>query len=173
MFDKPRRRSFLNLNLVPIMDMLVTVIFFLLLSITFIEFTKQTIPPSSVSTIEDPLRPPPVNPKLYMGRTAQGLKAVLEWTGVNPGVTSTFLEVPSETRGAHKVLREQIDQMIKKFKESYPEVNTLQLGLARDLDYQIMMAVMDGVRMNMGDVVLASYVDAEAAIEKLGDGNGI
>ena len=53
-------------ELVPILDALTSVIFFLLLSTTFIELTKITVPPSQTSVVTDPQTPPPATPKLYI-----------------------------------------------------------------------------------------------------------
>jgi len=158
LFPKPHRRRIQELNIVPILDMLTTVIFFLLLSTSFIEFNKLTVPPSRVSTITDPIAPPPMQPKMILVRKGDGRRLLMTWAGKTPGERSEI--IGPDIVGA--ALVELSKKVITDFSEKYPGEKSLQLGLGSDVAYQDLVAVMDGAREHMPDIVLISYQEAEA-----------
>lgn len=147
----------MDLNIVPILDMLVCVIFFLLLTTSFMVLTKQTLPPSSVSTITDPVIPPPVSPKLSLIESNQGLKAQLSWSGLHPGKLEE--QVAKDDRDA---LIQKVGELMQKFAKSYPNEKTLQIGLGAQIEYQNLISVMDAVKEVTPDMVLFDYREAEA-----------
>jgi hypothetical protein len=167
-FEKPRRRLVRELNIVPIIDMLTTVIFFLLLSTTFMEYTKLTVPPSKVSTITDPVAPPPLAPKLAFVRQGSGYRLVLSWAGATGGEISKDFQPDAGTDLASpktaQALLEFTKAAVGEFATKFPGEKSLQLGLGRDVAYQGLIAVMDGAREKMPDVVLISYDEAEARV---------
>ena len=167
---KTPKRHIKHLNIVPILDMLTTVIFFLLLSTSFMEYTKITVPPSmtSVVTVSTP-QPPAISPKL-LGVNRQGkLQIVLTWTGKTPGqaMESVTLDDPKERR---KQILELTTKLIAKFSENYPKEKTIQIGLGQDVPYQDLISLMDGTREKLPDVVLISYNEAEARTNGIGPG---
>lgn len=148
-FKRPARRAIRDLNVVPIIDMFTTVVFFLLLSTSFIALTKLTVPPSRVSTISDPVAPPPLAPKMIVFGEAEQLKVSLSWAGTNPGIKTEAVRKNS--------LFETTKKMVEEFNKKYPDEKSLQLGMAENVKYQNLIAAMDGVRELMPDVVLISY----------------
>jgi biopolymer transport protein ExbD len=172
LFHKSHRRHVKELNIVPILDMMTTVIFFLLLSTSFIEFTKITVPPSSTATITDPITPPPVTPRMILMKKDLGYRLQLTWTGRSPGVLFRTLEnekieaaikqaeelkqatdpkgivVPEEL--VSKEIMRMASEMIKEFKVNFPSENTFQVGLGGKVAYQNLVGVMDGIQIGVG-----------------------
>ena len=68
---RPKKRM-KDLNIVPILDMLTTVIFFLLMSTSFIEYTKLTLPPASTISSANSSAVPPVAPKMTVKNLNDG-----------------------------------------------------------------------------------------------------
>jgi biopolymer transport protein ExbD len=160
-FEKPHRRHVTELNIVPILDMLVTVIFFLLLSTSFIEFTKLTVPPSRVSTITEPLAPPPIAPKMLLVKRGESLRMILTWTGKAPGEVNEIYKAEAPEKH-NSGLQELSKRVLTDFTTKFPTEKTLQLGLGSNVAYQDLVSVMDGARDLLPDIVLISYNEAEA-----------
>jgi len=160
-FPTRHKRRIIDLNIVPILDMLTTVIFFLLLSTSFMEYTKLTVPPSGVAVITDPLVPPPLGPKLILFKAGKELKAMLTWVGSKPGEAMDSVPITDldETRVGLVTLTRK---MSKEFITKFPKEKTLQMGLSPKLPYQYLIAGMDGVRENMPDIVLISPLEVAA-----------
>ncbi|OFZ18779.1 MAG: hypothetical protein A2X94_06165 [Bdellovibrionales bacterium GWB1_55_8] len=160
LFAKPPKRGTLELNLVPIIDMLTSVIFFILLSTTFVAFTKVTVPPSRVISSTDPLAPPPVAPKVFLVRNQEGYSLSMLWGGAEPGeetkdiTIATPGELPESLRSASL-------ELSKNFHAKYPLERSVQLGLGSDVPYQGLISIMDGIRENVPDIVLVSYDEAD------------
>lgn len=160
---KPQRRHVRHLNIVPILDMLTTVIFFLLLSTSFIQFTKLTVPPSQVSTITDPIAPPPLAPKLVVVKAGADLhRLILTWAGKEPGEDARPYRAATDPKKDVPELAALAGKMISDFHTKFPTEKSLQIGLGHDVEYQKLIAVMDGARENMPDIVLISYNEAES-----------
>jgi biopolymer transport protein ExbD len=164
-FERPSRRPVHELNLVPIIDMFSTVIFFLVLSTSFIAFTKLTIPPSKVSTITDPVAPPPLAPKMLLFGSPGDYRLHLSWAGREPGTALEKIE--AEGPASEPLLLQAGKKLATGFHEKYPEERSLQIGLAGDLPYQGLISVMDGVRDSLPDIVLISYQETEQRAKKL------
>lgn len=146
-------------ELVPILDALTSVIFFLLLSTTFIELTKITVPPSQTSVVTDPQVPPPATPKLYI--KAEGLKTLqfkLKWAGRNPDQIKKTVE-RSPTNARSREVEAVALEIIKEFKAKFPEEKSIQMIFSDTATYQELISVMDGVRVEMQDIVLLSPED--------------
>lgn len=156
-----RRPGVHDIPIAPIIDMLVAIIFFLLLSTTFVELSKQTVPPARLSTITNPVAPPPLAPKLFALRTSTGLRLVLRWSGDKPGqaVRNVALSEPSIFSEA---LVAETKKLIGAFTRKYPQAATLQIGFTQNIVYQEVISVMDGVLAFIPDLVLVSYDDAAA-----------
>lgn len=157
-FEKPARRSQKDLNIVPILDMLVTIIFFLLSTAGFLEYTKLTVPPSATSVAAPTKTEPPLSPRMYLVQSGADLRLVFAWTGGRPGQKSATIAGQGEDR--RKSLLEQAKRFSGDFLESHPGEKTVQLGLGPDVPYQDLVTLMDGVRDALPDMVLISYDDA-------------
>lgn len=161
MFSREHRRNQIDLNIVPIMDMLICVIFFLLLSTTFMGFTNLQVPPSAVTTISDPGKTEPLAPKMMAFIRDNALQIRLEWRGPKPGA-QTAMVAPKLLEGRALTVQDETRNMVKKFKEQYPNENTLQMSLSAEIPYQILIAMMDGAREQLPDVILYSYSEVDA-----------
>jgi hypothetical protein len=138
------------------------VIFFLILSSSFVEFNKQTLPPSSVSTSSGPATPDtttPLNPKLIAVKIANKYRLLLIWAGKEPGQDEAYVDASDENSVE---LQKRTGELVQKFKVKYPAQASLQLGLGSDLSYQTLISVMDGAREYLQDIVLVSDEDAMA-----------
>jgi biopolymer transport protein ExbD len=159
-----KKRPIRDLNIVPILDMLTTIIFFLLLSAAFTEFTKVTIPPAAVSTTHDPKAEEPLSPKLMAETAGEGLNVKLMWTGKSPG---SFHDTVKSAPGENPEVRRQnviaqTGELMKKFAAAHPGEKTLQVGLGERVAYQDMISVMDGARPVIPDLVMISYGEVSA-----------
>ncbi len=150
---RPKKRM-KDLNIVPILDMLTTVIFFLLMSTSFIEYTKLTLPPASTISSANSSAVPPVAPKMTVKNLNDGYLLELAWGGANPGLTK--MNAKSDT------LVSQARELVQKFSATYPKEKTIQISMDRLVKYQALISVMDGVKESMPDTVLVSYQEAEA-----------
>ena len=162
-FSKPERKSIRELNLVPVIDMFTTVIFFLILSTSFYGFTKLTVPPSKVSVNTDPLTPPPLGTKLMIGSSRRGeslpegtYSLLISWVGSSPG--------QEETSASAADLQIRVAEIAGRFKEKFPVEKTIQLGLQGSVPYQVLIHAMDGVRDKLPDIVLVSPEEASARL---------
>lgn len=159
-FDRESAAHIPEPDLVPILDGLVSVIFFLLLSISFIGLTKVTVPPSSSTVVSSENAKIPLSPKLTAKILDEKIRMDLDWIGPKPD--RLFIETDRIERNlVNKEYIEKVRQMVKEFKLRYPAENTLQLALDRDLSYQEMISIMDGARESMGDLVLNSYEEVQ------------
>lgn len=161
LFERVKPRTGIDLNVVPIMDMLICVIFFLLLSTTFMGYTKLQVPPSSVTTITDPVRPEPLSPKMMAYIFDGQLQIRLEWKGQSPG-SKTIPIAARDLVGRAKKVQDRTAEMIREFKRVYPSETTLQMALSAEIPYQILISMMDGARLLLPDVVLYSYTEVDA-----------
>ncbi|MBC7396063.1 MAG: biopolymer transporter ExbD, partial [Bdellovibrionales bacterium] len=130
-------------------DMLTTVIFFLLMSTTFIEYNKLTLPPASTVVSTSQSAADPLRPKLLVTRAGKELSLYLVWQGKTPGHQVIKVD-PAEVSA-------KLTELLKTFAEKYPTEKTLQVSLDKEVNYQVLISVMDGSRELMPDVVLLSY----------------
>lgn len=163
---KVGRRQQIDLNVVPILDMLVCVIFFLLLSTSFIGYTKLTLPPSGVSTLTEPLAPAPLNPKLLITQDKGQMKFLIKWEGASPGYkikkaayTDAFKE--------NEQITSDIKILLKDFLDEYKDQKTLQIGMGPGVAYQYLISAMDAAQGLMPDQVIISYDEAKLVSEKV------
>jgi biopolymer transport protein ExbD len=164
-FERPHRKEIFEINLVPVIDMLTTVIFFLLLSTVFIAFNKLTVPPSKVSTITNPVAPPPLAATILVAESApsaasQTIELRFNWGGKEPGQVSQSVSIPDlETTPA--LLLDASKKLADEFHKKYPDERTIRVGLERTIPYQSLISVMDGIRESLPDLVLISYDETE------------
>jgi biopolymer transport protein ExbD len=160
---KSNRRHVREIPLAPVLDLLTVVVFFLILSTSFTELTKQTLPPSAISTITDPNALPPLNPKLFAVHTSNGYRLLLQWSGQNPGQSENMVAPIAEEEKLAASLQAQANQLIKEFKKKFGTESSIQISLGPNMTYQEMVSIMDGVREEMQDIVLLSSSEALAA----------
>lgn len=164
LFTRPPRRFLHELNIVPVIDLFTIVIFFMLLSTTFIAFTKLTVPPAKVSSVSDPVTTPPLSAKLVLLEgeaegAGPGYRLALSWAGPQPG--RQVARVPAlEAKALQVRLTAESRRLVEEFARTYPSEKSIRLGLGAGLPYQQLISVMDGVREKLPDVVLISYEEA-------------
>jgi len=173
LFDRPHRKHIKDLNLVPVIDMFTTVLFFLLLSTSFFAFTKLTVPPAQVDTITQPLPVAPLSPKIILGSFKGGsqLRLILIWEGNQPGEITETVEsdLPNATP---EQIRKKANALVGAFLKNHPDEKSIRLSMTANTPYQYLISAMDGVRDHIQDVVLTSYEEAEAKWSKLQSGSG-
>lgn len=156
-FETTDRKHVPEPDLVPILDGLTAVIFFLLLSLSFIGFTKITIPPSFVSAAQSS-DDKPVSPRVKATLQGESILVKLEWLGKNPGnISESAIRVPAKNK--NESLIEAAEKLASKFKEKYPGEKALQVTLGPDLNYQELISLMDGLRKSYEDLTLSNYTD--------------
>lgn len=161
LFTRTPRRKVQDLNIVPILDMLTTVIFFLLLSTSFLEYVKLSVPPASVSTVPPDRDPLPANPKLVLvGSGKSGMQLRLSWGGSAPGTRTSDVR-PADGVSAKSEVQAKARELAAEFKKLNGAEKTLKIALSAQLPHQYLIAVMDGVKEFLPDVVLLSHADAE------------
>lgn len=150
-----------EMDLVPILDGMTSVIFFLILSSTFIQYTKITLPPSQIapasSTPPDtpPSTDPPMNPRIFTLKEDKELILTLTWQGKTPD--KIIKKIPVDAKGKRSVeLYESAKTLGEEFKKKFPDEKNIQLGFSGAANYQQMLDVMDGIRKTMKDIVLLS-----------------
>jgi biopolymer transport protein ExbD len=163
MFDldsTTERRHAPEPDLVPILDGLTAVIFFMLLSISFIGITKLTVPPSSASVSTS--TEVPISGRVIAQLEGDMISVKLEWIGQKPGsVTQKAKRALSDAKNSDLV--DAVEKLAIQFKAKFPEEKTIQIALASKLNYQELISVMDGLRKNelYEDLVLSSYTEAD------------
>ena len=133
----------------------------MVLSVSFSEYVKLTIPPTQItesppSTLENT---PPVSPKLIVKEMGHLIYIGLLWTGKTPGSFTEKL-VKSPDLDQDKIYL-TVESLTKKFKEKFPNENELQVGLTAQLKFKQFITVTDAAKKNFKDVVMMSYEDAE------------
>ncbi len=95
----------------------------------------------------------------------------MTWAGSNPGVKSQklTLDLKKDEPAMFDELTKSSQKMVEEFKKDYPKESTLQLGMGRNVEYQALISLMDGVRFSMGDLVLISYNEADVQNKLLKD----
>ncbi|MBY0469934.1 biopolymer transporter ExbD [bacterium] len=161
LFTKPQRRHIKELNIVPILDMLTVIIFFLLMSTSFMEYTKLTLPPSATATVSSAAKIPPLNPKILMVKDGEDLKITLIWGGDKPGEQTQRVGAGRPNDMRLNIIRTTVE-MTESFAKKYPKEKTVQMGAGARVAYQDLISLMDGVRDTLPDIVLISYGEAEA-----------
>lgn len=159
--DSPPKDYHQDLPITPILDMMVAIIFFLLLSTTFYSLTFQSVPPAQSVTITDPLEPPPRAPRLLIISSTTGIRASLNWLGAEPGVWKVQTEMSNPVEVNQQYIA-QVKNLIFQFISKYPDEKTFQIGFGGDINYQIMVSTIEAVTHYVPDIALLSYSETEA-----------
>lgn len=156
LLEKPRRRHVQEINLVPIIDMLTTIIFFLLLSMGFIQYNKIGLPNSSVSVASANDKQQELHPKLVLvSNENEKLFLVLKWSGANSG------QIIKEVSGSELELESKTQELLSHFQEKFPNEKTLQVGMSPSVPYSKLVTLMDISKTYMPSIVLLSSKDAQ------------
>jgi biopolymer transport protein ExbD len=164
MFDfenATERRHAPEPDLVPILDGLTAVIFFLLLSISFIGITKITMPPS-VASVSSASNKTPVSGRVVAKLAGNAIQVKMEWIGNQPGEMIEKVSRASVTQKNDELVDAAV-KLAQAFKLKFPEEKTIQIALASQLNYQELISIMDGFRKDgmYEDLVLSSYTEAD------------
>lgn len=165
--NRPKRHHVKEIPLAPILDLLTVVIFFLILSASFIEIRQNTLPPSSTITSKgtaDSTDLIPLNPKLIMGKKEKKTTLLLKWFGVKPGQLIKEVLLTKDDYDQH--LKESASNIIKEFKKIYPLESKIQLGWNGNIKYQTVLTVVDGVMLEIKDLIFLSPEESEILFEK-------
>lgn len=155
------RKQTMEPDLVPILDGLVAVIFFLLLSISFVGLTKVTLPPS-VASVAQASKDIPLSTRIRAYLENSTIVVKLDWIGNRPGsMTETVVRGASAEK--NPALIEAVQKLTTQYKAQHPDENTLQLSLGENMTYQEMISIMDGALGQLKDIALSSYEEAENA----------
>lgn len=155
------RRHLPEPDLVPILDGLTSVIFFLLLSATFIEYTKLTLPPSQTSVGASTSNEDPLAPKILVKNLGDKVRLQMTWGGSKPSSKSKTVDRPDREKKSSE-METAAREMVEDFIKVYPAEKSIQLGLSKDASYQDMITVMDGVRKTFENVVLVGPDEANS-----------
>lgn len=164
-YEERKTRAISDLNIVPILDMFISIVFFLLLSTSLLGLTKIFLPPSGVHTITDPLTPPPLNPKMFLKSSSAGVKAILKWEGAKPGASVRELPNNILEDSARLDAIAQMKELVQTYKAQFPNEKTLQVGLDAGMPYQWLISMMDAASDDLPDLILLSYNEAQAIKE--------
>lgn len=150
------KRRLPEIDLVPILDAMTCVIFFLILSSVFVELTKVTLPPAQTSTLSSTDKKNPLSPKLFaVVRPEQKIAIALVWSGDSPNkkVKEIFR---TDQKKRSKELEAATKELVSDFSREFPGEKSLQVGISPQGTYQELIAIMDGARASMQDLVLIS-----------------
>ncbi len=164
---KKKRRHIKEIPLAPILDLLVVVIFFLILSASFIEVRQNTLPPSSTSVVKDVVLTVdliPLNPKLIMIHKNGEITLLLKWGGEKPG--QIIKKLKSKKQSYDFELKKAVTEIMIDFKKNNPKEKSIQLGWQRDINYQAVLTVVDGAMVVTKDLVFLSPEESEILFEK-------
>jgi len=164
---KPKRHHVKEIPLAPILDLLTVVIFFLILSASFIEIRQETIPPSSTITSSEESKQPlvlPLNPKLIMSKNEGDIVLLLKWFGAAPGQLTKKIKLSNATYDVQ--LKTNASDLLNDFLKAHPKESQIQLGWQGDIKYQSVLTVIDGVIPVIKDLVFISPEESETLFQK-------
>jgi len=154
---RKQRRVVREVNIIPVLNLMVMIIFFLLLTTSFVEFTKKTVPPSSKVTMTDPVRPLPLAPRLLLMKIGGTYRIQMTWQGESPGMAFKVHRMGVGIEGVTDRAQDKLDidalqilrfteNLVADFLKNYPEEKNIQVGLSADSAYQLMISLMDGAQ---------------------------
>ncbi len=162
---KPKHRHIKEIPLAPILDLLVVVIFFLILSASFIEVRQNTLPPSSTAKAEVTADQPetlPLNPKVLVVQKNNEFLLLLKWFGAKPGQIEKKSPLFALDQKYNFELKQQAAALVTEFLKDHPLEKSIQIGYAGKTHFQDVISVFDGVFSVTKDIVLLSDQETEA-----------
>lgn len=161
-----------RIDLVPIIDAMTCVIFFLLLSSTFIEFTKISMPQAVTSVVTTSVaKEPPLTPKLIGVIKGDFIHLILSWNGKKPSHMEKRVKRDPQNQRS-EALQSTTQGIVQEFKKLYPQEPALLLGFAPKVTYQEMISAMDGARQELDDLVLVSWTESQMAESMVTEAKG-
>ena len=159
-FPRRKSREMIELNITSLLDMMSTILFFLLLSVSFMGMTSLTLPPSAKKTVKNPFAEKPLAPKVFAFPVTGGyLRIILAWQGKEPG--EIVRDVPRVSSDQiNNSLVTLMTKTVNQFLTKFPNESSIQMSLATDVNYQEMISIMDGIRAKISDIVLLSYEES-------------
>jgi biopolymer transport protein ExbD len=155
---KPKRAHVKEIPLAPILDLLTVVIFFLILSTSFIELRQNILPPSSTITTKSEAIPDnsklPLSPKLLMVTSEREMILMLNWLGEKPDKIVKKIKISNNDYNVE--LKSTVQKIVKEFKAKFPDEKALQIGWEGNLKYQTVLNVVDGVILEIKDIAFLS-----------------
>ncbi len=153
-----------RIDLVPILDALVVVIFFLVLSISFTELTKVTLPPTQIVEESKSLLQNNIDlkkntkPRLLGNFTHEKIDLVLEWDDEE---IKKITESISRELHDNFLLSRTVEKILYQYKIKYPGEKTLIISTTEDSTFQEFISIVDGAKIYFPDIVMNSYKNAE------------
>ncbi len=163
---RPKRRSTMDIPLAPILDMLVAVIFFLLLSTTFVAYTKQNLPPAKVSTLPESSTETPLAPRVLVQRSGEQIQLILSWQGLKPGEKRAMVRAQNPETFSADLYKAATD-LVTPFSQTYVTELSVRLGLSESASFQDMITIMDAIVKSFPEIVLISYDEARPQVANL------
>lgn len=158
-----------RIDLVPIIDAMTCVIFFLLLSSTFVEFTKITMPQAASAVVTAAVdAEPPLSPKLIGVVKGAYIHLILSWSGQKPDHVSRRVMRDQKNQRSES-LQATAEGMAQEFKARFPKEQVLLLGFSPQVTYQEVISTMDGARKEISDLVMVSWTEAKSAEGLVGE----
>jgi biopolymer transport protein ExbD len=149
-----KKKKIEDVNVAPILDVMFTIIFFLLVATSFEAYTKLTVPPSRVSAAQaKPGDEPPANPRVIVHKAGNGkFNIQISAAGKTP--------YEKDKDSDFEKLRINVSELVKNYLKKNPSEKTYQLTIESDMIYDVLIQAMDGIRESSEDVVLVAPVDA-------------
>jgi biopolymer transport protein ExbD len=159
------RRQTSEMNLYPIIDMMATIIVFLVVSTSFTAFTKHTLPPSGVSTLASQNDTKPLQPMLMIAQRSEEIVLDLSWQGASPSSKRESVSIRGLSDAKiSEAVRTRAGNLVAALRKQFPSEKTLQIGFSSESKYQLLISAMDGVQPEMPDVVLLDYFSVDARL---------
>lgn len=152
--------STFDLNLAPFLDIIVSIIPMLLLSVAFIQIKMIEAPTPQVVT-EQTVKEPPKPETTILLRISKARGFVFEVTDPKGKVTTTKLDLATGQYDLDGLLQEAI-----RLKERYPEISKLQLMPEEDVSFDDIVKVIDQVRQKPRSPAAAPVSITDAAQAK-------
>jgi len=160
-FNPRKPRELDEPNLIPILNLFIVIIFFLIFMSSFQKLTEQALPKASVSTQQlENNDDVPLNPKLIIHTLKdETTTLLLSWEGNNPGsLAKDFIINDTEK------LKEETGLLVEEFWKEYPEEKTIQVGMSSKSKLQTLISVLDIVKDKTPSIVMISPEDSEVVI---------
>jgi hypothetical protein len=149
---KPRRRQSPEINLTPILDMLVSIIFFLLIFCVFSEYSQVSLPAvkEATNSVTDSVL---LSPKILVRSLSNGrVRFDLLWAGEHPGRQTQ--EFGFSQLNSADTWMTAMKKFSENFAKQYPRQKSIEVGLEGQFSYQHLLYVIDALADRFPDVAL-------------------
>ena len=154
---RKNRHHIKEIPLAPILDLLTVVIFFLILSSSFDEFSKTLIPSQKEVTSNQSasaLDTKKVNPELRITYNNNQYKIILKWKGANENQLTKDLILANDLNYKEE-LNNTTFLLAKQFREKFKNEDDIQLKFSGKIKYQDVLSVVDGAALVFKNVSLS------------------